>query len=146
MQNMSWDISIMNFPPVATARDIPDDWQVEPLGTRAEVTAKILEAVPTADFSDPAWGRIEGETFSIEVNIGADDLVISFMLHVRGGDEAIAVIVALVQRGGWRALDISTGEIFSGAPARGGFAVWRAYRDAVIPDAGPPGEPHPGAS
>jgi hypothetical protein len=54
---------------------------VEPLGTRAEVTAKILEAVPTADFSDPAWGRIEGETFSIEVNVGADDLVTSFMLR-----------------------------------------------------------------
>lgn len=142
---MSWDVSIMNFPPVANVADLPHDWQGEPLGTRAEVITTILEAVPIADFSDPAWGRIDGGTFSIEVNIAADDLVTGFTLHVRGGAQAIAVIATLVKRGGWRALDISTGEIFSSVPSGAGFDSWRAYRDGVIPDAEPPNQRQSGS-
>ena len=66
---MSWDIFVQDIPDEARAvRDIPDDFEPRPLGSRTEVIRRIPEVVPTADFSDPSWGTVEGPDFSIELN------------------------------------------------------------------------------
>src|SRR5947208_1346225 len=108
---MSWDLFIQDFPVNArTVDEIPDDFNPAPLGPRATIIQRILEVAPSADFSDPAWGVIEGDGFSIEVNLGAEEIVNGFALHVRGGDLAAACVVAMIEHLGIRAIDTSTGE------------------------------------
>ena len=90
---MSWDIFVQDLPPDAeSVADIPSDYQPKSLGPRDALIAKIREIVPSADFSDPSWGHIEGERFSIEVNLGQASVVDSFAFHVRGGEEAVGAV------------------------------------------------------
>ena len=102
-------------------------------GTRSEVIAKIKEVVPTANFSDPSWGLIDGGNWSVEVNIGDDEVCNGFALHVRGGDEAVGAIAAILQRIDLRAVVPGTDEfLVAGPKAIASFARWRAYRDRVV--------------
>jgi hypothetical protein len=87
-ESMSWDIFVQDLPPEAQKlTDIPADFRPQPLGSRAEVVAKIKAIVPQANFADPSWGIIDGGDFSIEVNMGEEDPVTGFAFHVRGGDD-----------------------------------------------------------
>jgi hypothetical protein len=131
---MSWDIFVQDLPrDAATVVDIPPHFEPSPIGKRADIIAKIKEIVPAADFSDPSWGVIEGESWSIEVNIGKSEICKGFALHVRGGDEAVAVVAAILDHLDLRALDGQTGEFFTPGPeALDSFRRWRAFRDRVI--------------
>jgi hypothetical protein len=130
---VSWDIFVQDFPRHAVAiADIPDDFESAPLGPRDEIVKKILEVVPTANFTDPTWGTIERDGWSIEVNIGAQQQCQSFAFHVRGGDEAAGAIAAILEHLNLRALDSQTGEFFAPGPtALASFRRWRAYRHRV---------------
>jgi hypothetical protein len=132
---MSWDIFVQDLPRAAAAvADIPDDFKPASIGKRADIIAKIMETVPAADFSDPSWGMIEGESWSIEVNIGTEEECDGFALHVRGsGDEAVAVVTAILDCVKLRAIDAQTGEFFVAGPqALESFRRWCAFRDRVI--------------
>jgi len=130
---MSWDVFVMNFPKEAeTVEDIPDDFVPPPLGTRAELIARIKVVVPFAEFSDPSWGTIEGPDFSIEVNLGKDDTVSDFALHVRGSDTAAGVVADIISTLGLRAIAVPPGDFFDPATAKEAMAHWRAYRDHVV--------------
>jgi hypothetical protein len=129
---VSWDILIMDLPPHAqTVSDVPDDFKPRPLGSRGGLMTAILSAAPMADFSDPSWGRIANQDFSIEINIGEGEKVGSIMLYVRGGDQALELITKILDRLNARALDIQTGKVFD-ETAAASFSAWRAYRDQVI--------------
>lgn len=130
---MSWDISIMDLPgDAASVADIPDDFQPEPLGQRAELIAAIRDVAPTADFADPSWGELSTPDFVIEFNMGSDEVVDSIMLHVRGGGPVVCFIDALLTRLGRRAIDCSEGEFFRPKSSSESFRAWQAYRDRVI--------------
>jgi hypothetical protein len=131
---MSWDIFVQDFPRAArSVADIPDSFVPAPIGRRAEIIEKILEIVPIADFSDPAWGIIDGGDWSIEVNIGADETCSGLALHVRGGDAAVGVVALILDRLGHRAIDSHSGEFFVAGPtAIESFRQWREYRDQVV--------------
>ena len=58
----------------------------ESLGRAGELRDRICSAVPAVDFSDPSWGVVDTDDFSIEIDIGSEPIVRSLMLHVRGGD------------------------------------------------------------
>ena len=133
---MSWDISVQDIPDVQRIEDIPDDFRPEPLGQRADVIASIQALVPEVDFSDPSWGRLEDERFSIEFNMGADETCTGFMLHVRGGDTTIGVIDYILKGLGRRAFDCSAGDFFSGESGKESFAEWRAFRDRIVGNPG----------
>lgn len=62
---------------------------------------------PNADLSDPSWGHVVLPGADIEVNIGHDEPLRSFALHVRAADEEVvrAFVGPLLQRLGARALD-----------------------------------------
>jgi hypothetical protein len=110
---MSWDIFIQNLPSgLGSLDDIPEDYVPAPIGARAKLIEMIKDAVPAADFSDPAWGIISTDDASVEVNIGEDDLVDSVMLIVRGGEGGVAVVEAIVSRLGLPAIDAATGDLF----------------------------------
>lgn len=111
---MSWDSFVLDLPADAeTVEAIPADFVPRPLGPRTDIIAAIRRVVPAANFTDPAWGQIEAPTFSTEVNLGHDEVVRSFALHVRGGDEAIACIAEILDVLGVRAIDANSGEFFT---------------------------------
>ncbi len=130
---MSWDIFVQDFPAEAqTVADIPDDCAPSGLGNRAVIIAKISQVIPEVDFSDPTWGVIDGADWSIEVNLGEAEYCRSLALHIRGGEEAVAVVDAVLEALGCRAIDSQTGEFFVAGPAaKASFKQWRAYRDSV---------------
>src|SRR5689334_604191 len=110
---MSWDIFAQDFPAdVKTPGEIPDDFMPKSIGSRSSVIAMIKEAIPTADFSDPSWGLIGGDNWSIEVNIGKDENCDGFVLHVRGGDAAADAVARILDHLGLRAIDSQSGEFF----------------------------------
>ena len=90
---MSWDILAMDIPhEFKSVEEIPLDFKPEPLGARSAVIAKIKDVFPTADFSEPSWGLIDGDGWSIEVSMGKDEMCDGFALHVRSGDGAVEAV------------------------------------------------------
>jgi hypothetical protein len=132
--DMSWDIFVQELPRDAkTTTDIPGDFRPGTIGKRSTIIEGIKEVVPSADFSDPCWGVIDGDDWSIEVNIGANEDCGGFALHVRGSDAAIGAVEAILQHLGLRALDSQNGDFFTAGPeAIDSFRKWRAYRDQVV--------------
>ncbi|MAL17946.1 MAG: hypothetical protein CL667_09560 [Balneola sp.] len=128
---MSWDIFVQDIPESAKSiKEIPESFQPQPVGSKSEITSRILEIVPEANFSDPAWGIIEGETFSVEINLGDDEVVSSFAFHARGDENALIVISAILQHLKLRAFD-SNG-IFTPEKSSEDFKNWKEYREFVI--------------
>jgi hypothetical protein len=86
------------------------------------------------DCSNPEWGRVEEDGFSIEINIEADEPIVSFAFHVRGDSAAAAqAIAALLDRLGFRVLDPQSPTGLFNADASGrSFERWRSYRDQVV--------------
>ena len=131
---MSWDIFVQDLPKTAgTVEEIPDDFTPRPIGKRMLMVEKIRQIVPTADFSDPSWGRIHGENWSIEIDMGKDEECSGFCFHVRGSDAAAGVVAAILEELELRALDPAheTGFFTGGPDAVEAFRRWRAYRDQV---------------
>ena len=131
---MSWDIFVQDLPRDARSiADIPAEFRPKAIGSRTDVIEKIRELLPEADFSDPSWGRIDNEDWSIEVNLGKDEDCTSFALHVRGGDAVVGVIAGILAHLDLRALDSQTGDFFVAGPqALESFQKWRAYRGQVV--------------
>jgi hypothetical protein len=115
--------------------EIPKDFRPDPIGSRDYVIKVITSVVPKADFSDPTWGLFRGDGFSIEFSVGKDDVVDSFALHVRGGDDAIGLIADLLDN-----FDVEVGAvdpqsdtgIFDRATAVESLRKWREYRDRFV--------------
>jgi hypothetical protein len=130
---MSWDISIQDLPAdVQSVGNISNDYRPRPLGTRDELIQRIQQLVPQVDFSDPSWGMLDDSEFSIEFNMGSEEICHGFMLHVRGGGSPIATISRLLQHLNVRAIDCQTGDFFSPEVAQASLRQWQAYRDRVI--------------
>lgn len=133
---MSWDIFVQNIPQdVKTVGDIPSGFEPRSIGKRSLIISKILEVVPTADFTDPSWGIIQGSDWSIEVNIGKAETCKGFAFHVRGADIAAGVVGAILDHLKLRAVDSQTGEFLKVGPdAMKSFQEWRSYRNRVAKD------------
>jgi len=130
---MSWDIFVQDIPEsAATVEDIPRSFVPAPIGQRSHIIEEILKTVPFADFTDPAWGIIEGDDFSIEVSLGPDETVKDFALHVRGDDIAAAVVSDILKHLKLRAFDSGTGDIFDHERASVGLTKWRSYMERVL--------------
>ena len=132
--NMSWDIIAQDLPKSATSvEEIPDDFQPQPIGNRAQLIAQIRHVVPQADCTDPSWGIIEGDDWSIEVSTGDAEICESIAFHVRGGDGAIGAVATILGELKLRAIDCQSSEFFSAGPETlESFHTWRRYRDRVI--------------
>jgi hypothetical protein len=128
---MSWDIFVQDWPADAkTIMDIPDDYSPAPIGQRSEIIGGIKEVVPHVDFSDPSWGYIRGTDYSIEVNLGNEEVVRGFAFHVRGSNTSIGVISDILRHLHLRA--IADGEFFEPAHAAESLECWRNYRDQIV--------------
>jgi len=113
--------------------DIADDHQFVPMGDAVEVRSNISKVLPDVDWSDPAWGVLDGDGYSIEFNFQPDGPVTGFMLHVRGGSDPIAAIVKLCSAHGWAAIDTSTGDYIDlQAPSHEGWESFQGFRDQIV--------------
>ncbi|MEZ4705755.1 MAG: hypothetical protein R3A44_01035 [Caldilineaceae bacterium] len=137
---MSWDVILMNVPSnVRSISELEDELPI--LGSKIEVLSILSSALPSINLSDPTWGVMDGDNFSIEFSIGDKDPIQTIMLFVRGSDDAVRVIEKVCQYSGWRALDTSLGDFisFEENPAAG-LQQWRAYRNQVFASLGESGE------
>ena len=120
---------------MSSVDEIPNDFVPQPIGRRSEIIAKIKDVIPTADFTGPSWGIIDGDDWSIEINVGGEEKCNSFALHVRGADAAIGAVAAILEQLGLRGLDpqsSATGFFAADEEAIKSFARWRAYRDRAV--------------
>jgi len=130
---MSWDVLVQDLPTDAKkVADIPDDFRPSPLGRRSDLIRNIQAVVPFADFSDPSWGLIDGDDFSIEVSLGESDTVESFSFRVRGSDMGAAVVAEILGSLKLRALDTTTGEFFDPETAAVSLGKWRKYLNRTL--------------
>jgi len=90
---------------------ITGDMKVPPLGDADFVRAQISKSLPKVNWSNPAWGVLEGTGWSIEFNHRKSGLAESIMLHVRGGGDPISAIIKLCKDTGWVAFDAQKGEL-----------------------------------
>ena len=118
---MSRDIYVQDIPEgIREVSEIPSDFMPEPLSqSHEQIVATIERVAPTADFSDPEWGTIDGDSYSIEVNLKRTEPVRSFAFHVRASDAAADVVIAEILAAlGLRAFDIgSDSGLFEPPPA-----------------------------
>ena len=71
--------------------------------------ARLSAALPGITWEESGWGVLEGPDFSIEFNLGHEQPVSHFMLHVRGGGGAIDALRQLSQSTGWVGTDMGSG-------------------------------------
>jgi hypothetical protein len=131
---MSWDVAILRFDG-STPASLEEyaEAQTRVLGPASEVRDSIGKALPGIDWSDKTWGIYNGDGFSIEFNMGKEDVIKSITLHVRGEGNAIAAIMAVVKPLGWSALDCSTSEFLdSEQPSQEGWKEFQEYRDKAF--------------
>jgi hypothetical protein len=133
---MSWDIFVMDLPAnITSLTDLPKDFVPAAVGLRSEVIAKLSMLYPECDFGDPSWGTLQIPGCSIEFNLGADEKLQSFAMHVRGGDHAPDVVAHILEQLGMRAVDVSSDSgLFEHDPVSRSesFARWRSYRSFVV--------------
>lgn len=131
---MSWDLFVQDVPAgIRSINEIPDDFVPSVLGDRAHIVERIRSVAPESDFSDPAWGQIEGDGFSIEINLGEEEEVESFALHVRGDERALFMVQILMGALGFQALDpASESGLLQVDRASDGFVRWQAYRNRAV--------------
>jgi len=117
-----------------TLDDIPRDWAGQSLGQRDRLITEILTVVPRADFSDPTWGTVDGPDFSIEISMGRNESVDCITFHVRGGDGALNILAAILERLHLKAVDPQArdGSLFTPESAAVSIAAWRHYRDSAL--------------
>lgn len=106
---VSRDIFVQDIPAgIRDVDEIPDSWEPEPLPFgHAEVVRAVQELEPTADFTDPTWGRVDLPGVAIEVNVADEPRLDSFALHIRAADTPAAdrFVARLLDRLGVRAFD-----------------------------------------
>jgi hypothetical protein len=127
---VSWDVFITKER-VPLGSDEPPN--AAPLGSSDSVRAAVVRSLPETDWSDPAWGVLEGQGWSIEFNLGKDAPVMSFMLHVRGGGDPISAIARLCADNDWHALVLSAGDYIDlRAPSDAGWRSFQGFREGVV--------------
>jgi hypothetical protein len=64
--------------------DLPKGYQMPSMGSRDELIGTIRQLAPQVDESDPAWLVVQGPDYLVEVSLGDDGNIDSFMFFVRG--------------------------------------------------------------
>jgi hypothetical protein len=141
---MSWDIFVQDLPAgIASAADITENFVPAPIGLRADIIAKVSALYPESNFTNPSWGVLDLPGCSIEFNLGSDEELDGFAMHVRGDERAPDVVAHILRELGMRALDPSSSSgLFEQDPILRGksFARWRSYHSRVLAERAAGGE------
>jgi len=134
--DVSWDVFIMRRDSTTESLQslvsLPEDFMPSRMGDAGALRNRIRTVLPEVDWSEPSWGRLEGDGYSIEFNIQKEGIIDSFMLHVRGGGDALVDITRMCKANGWLAVDCSDGSVIDlDKPSREGWESFQRYRDNV---------------
>ncbi len=112
---MSWEILVQDLPDVVNLEDVPNDFRPGPIGQRAELIARIKEAVPTAEEED-GWLFVQNVDVDLSIQFHMEDplLVRYLLIHVHSGANSKAHVAGIIEKLGLRAVDVDTGELFKG--------------------------------
>jgi hypothetical protein len=130
---MSFDIFVQDIPAAAKSVDeIPEDFVPKPIGTRSAVVLAISKVAPEIKFSSPEWGTIEGDDYSIDVNLGLNDPVTAFAFHLYGGEGGLLIIADILDELGARAFAPGTESgLFEIDRTTEAFLRWQEYRNKL---------------
>lgn len=129
---MSWDLFVQDWGNFESLVDISDDFEPQSIGKRSEVIDNIKAAEPTIDFSNPSWGILENEQFTIEFNMGNSEECDGFVMHVRGNELAPPCVGNILDRLKLRAADGSSPFFFDIEKSKGDLQKWIDYRDSIL--------------
>ena len=90
------------------------------------------------EFSDSSWAAVTIGDSSIEFNMGDEDPCQSFMLHVRGGPDALVAVSKLLTHLNLRGIDMQTSRFFDEPEVEASFKKWSDFRDSAIAEYQPP--------
>lgn len=108
-----------------------DDFSPSPLGTQDEVRGTLSRVFPAFNWTDPTWGQLEGDGFSIEVALDDEDPCRTLILFARGN--ATAAALRLIDATGWRLVVSGTdGWMNLSADPDAGRRAFEAYLSATI--------------
>lgn len=111
---------------------ITGDMKVPPLGDAEFVRTQISKSLPGVNWSDPAWGLLEGPGWSIEFNHQKSGITDSIMLHVRGSGDPISAIVSLCKDTDWVAFDVQSEALIDlKAPSDKSWKEFQGFRDTL---------------
>ena len=131
---MSWDVAVFDCggKPAIPLNQLPPDWRPMPMGQALCVREKISKHLADVDWSDPTWGMYSEDGFSFEFNMGKDALVDSFMVHIRGGGNAVEALVRFAKPNGWSLLDCSSGEFIDiDNPSAESWTQFQRFRNQI---------------
>lgn len=111
--DVSWDLFVFDFEealsdPETGKAIFLDNWEPPAIGDAKSVRAKISEVFSQVIWTDPTWGSVDRADFSLEFNIGGQDVISNFVIHARG--QATPAVLTLMSETGWKILDTSTGK------------------------------------
>ncbi len=129
---MSWDIAVQ-APPVGqeSLDGIRPGLPPRTLGRRDAIIEAIKTVCPHADFSDPAWGVIQGAGHCLEVNLGDDESVTGFAFHVRGGVKSPRVVEDILKQLNLTGINCHTRDVFRVEGTELNYRRWLRYVQQV---------------
>ena len=129
---MSWDLFVQDWGNFESLDDISNDFEPQSIGKRSEVIDNIKAAEPTIDFSNPSWGILENEQFTIEFNMGNSEECDGFVMHIRGNELALPGVGNILDRLKLRAADGSSPFFIDIEKTKGDLQKWIDYRDSIL--------------
>jgi hypothetical protein len=129
---MSWDLYVQDWGDVKSLTDIPEGYEPKPIGTRSEIISQIKKIEPLVDFKDQSIGRLENDQFSIEFNLGHEEIVSSFAMHVRGNELALPCIGQILSKLNLKAADGSSADFFDVENSKQAMRKWIDFRNEIL--------------
>lgn len=115
---MSWAVYAMTAPGGARSLDsVPEGYRPPPLGSAEDLVARIREAAPEADASDPRWLRITGDEYDVEVTVGKGVQVRDVTFYIKSGAKAPTRVMEICSQLGITAYDTESGDALTPASA-----------------------------
>lgn len=108
---MSWDLIVFAADtPMNSDSDgiasFAENWTSPNIGMLPEVQQSIALIFSEVDWSDPIWGILVGNSYSLEFALGSAEQINTFSIYARG--EATPAVMQLANITGWKILDVST--------------------------------------
>ncbi|SEL17173.1 hypothetical protein SAMN04487910_1926 [Aquimarina amphilecti] len=129
---MSWDLYVQDWGKFNALDEIPDDFKPKFIGKRSEIIKQIKMIEPMVNFSDPSWGYLENEFFSIEFNMGNSEVINGFVMHIRGNELALPCIGNILETLNLKAADGSTPNFFNIKKSKDNIKKWIDYRNTIL--------------
>ena len=89
---MSWDVLIFRFEGTPEEfASLPADYRPDPLGSSQAIRDSITDIWPTTDWSDPEWGWLQVDAYSIEFQLGESETAETLSLSVRPSRTGVSI-------------------------------------------------------